>query len=958
MDEIRDASINKAVAEITARQRALDSDAIASPSRTAPPPPPAPPQEPERVIAAWTESELAQKVGEGSVDISGLQHQLREMTARIEALRPSAELEKAVNGLRSDLAEIGRSLTEALPRRALEDLEIEVKTLGQRIDDSRQSGVDATALASIEHGLAEIREALRGLTPAESLVGFDEAVQGLTKKIDAIASKKEDPAALQQLETAIGALRGMVSHVASNDTLTKVADDVRALAAKVDSLAASETPKLSALENRIDILAAALNASAEAGQAVPRELEKLLSGLVEKLEWVQLSHTDHTALAHLEDRIATLVKRLDASDARLGLLEGVERGLGDLLVYIEQLRDTDGAGAKTSVAKTSSPVVAKTSVAKTSVAETSVVAPAAALERHEDPEIRQTEHNSPASPEDVHGALEHVDRLATIGNDARIDWPPAAPADSLPSALDAPELALHPVAPVFEAAPAPVEAAPLPLTSAASDVTLKLSQIELPQPASSTSRTPIDPSLPPNHPLEPGSLPGRSRQSPSAADRIAASEAVIGSKPPVIADPGGGKPDFIAAARRAAQAASASHDDRKITRTGGTSTTQPKKLTERLRTLAVAAAVVAIVVGGFHVISRILEDGSGAPTPAQAPPAQTAPEGQTEAPRPQSQPPQAQPDQPPRKEPPHVEAEPLAAPPATASSAAAPATIPGPPLDLSAAPHAGARASGAAAGAPTAITGSLPGSHAGVPASSAGGDKLPLAIGGPALRLAALAGDPAAAYEVAVRFAEGRQVPANNEEAARWFEIAAKKGLAPAEFRLGALYEKGLGVQKSLATARDLYRAAAEKGHGKAMHNLAVLYAEGADGNPDYRTAAQWFRKAADRGIADSQYNLAILYARGVGVEQNLGESYKWFFLAAKEGDQDAARKRDEIASRLDQPSLEAARAAADKWKPLPQPADAITVKGAWDAPANGTPPPKPKPHSAKVSAPDAARVN
>ena len=386
MDEIRDASINKAVAEITARQRALDSDAIASPSRTAPPPPPAPPQEPERVIAAWTESELAQKVGEGSVDISGLQHQLREMTARIEALRPSAELEKAVNGLRSDLAEIGRSLTEALPRRALEDLEIEVKTLGQRIDDSRQSGVDATALASIEHGLAEIREALRGLTPAESLVGFDEAVQGLTKKIDAIASKKEDPAALQQLETAIGALRGMVSHVASNDTLTKVADDVRALAAKVDSLAASETPKLSALENRIDILAAALNASAEAGQAVPRELEKLLSGLVEKLEWVQLSHTDHTALAHLEDRIATLVKRLDASDARLGLLEGVERGLGDLLVYIEQLRDTDGAGAKTSVAKTSvaKTSVAKTSVAKTSVAKTSVVAPAAALERHED----------------------------------------------------------------------------------------------------------------------------------------------------------------------------------------------------------------------------------------------------------------------------------------------------------------------------------------------------------------------------------------------------------------------------------------------------------------------------------------------------------------------------------------------------------------------------------------------
>ena len=84
------------------------------------------------------------------------------MTARIETLRPSGELEKAIAGLRNDLADIGRSLTEALPRRALEYLEIEVKALGQRIDHSRQSGVDATALAGIEHGLAEVREALRG----------------------------------------------------------------------------------------------------------------------------------------------------------------------------------------------------------------------------------------------------------------------------------------------------------------------------------------------------------------------------------------------------------------------------------------------------------------------------------------------------------------------------------------------------------------------------------------------------------------------------------------------------------------------------------------------------------------------------------------------------------------------------------------------------------------------------
>ena len=89
-------------------------------------------------------------------------------------------------------------------------------------------------------------------------------------------------------------------------------------------------------------------------------------------------------------------------------------------------------------------------------------------------------------------------------------------------------------------------------------------------------------------------------------------------------------------------------------------------------------------------------------------------------------------------------------------------------------------------------------------------DRLPAAIGGPKLRDAAIAGDAAAAYAVAVRFAEGRGVPVNLEEAAHWYERAASKGLAPAQFRYASLLEKGLGVKKDLAQARRLYLAAAK----------------------------------------------------------------------------------------------------------------------------------------------------
>jgi localization factor PodJL len=118
------------------------------------------------------------------------------------------------------------------------------------------------------------------------------------------------------------------------------------------------------------------------------------------------------------------------------------------------------------------------------------------------------------------------------------------------------------------------------------------------------------------------------------------------------------------------------------------------------------------------------------------------------------------------------------------------------------------------------------------------------------------------------------------------------------------------------------------------MHNLAVLHAEGIDGKPDYNAASHWFQKAAVRGVADSQYNLGVLYARGIGVTQSLPEAYKWFMLAAQQGDQEAGRKRDDVASRLDPQSLVAAKLAAQTFTVEPQPFEAISVKvpaGGWD---------------------------
>src|SRR6516225_2046206 len=817
-----------------------------------------------------------------------LEEQLRRMTAQIESLR-STGLDKVIAVFRSDLADIRRQLTEALPRKAVELLCAEVEALARRIDRSRERTGDSDAIAGIERGLTEVRDALRGMTPAENLVGFDEALKALAQKLDLIIAR-EDPAALRQLETAIGALRGVVSHVASNEALSKVAEDVRNLAAKVDSLAkgATSSKAASALGSRIDSLTDAINASAEV--AAPRGLEKLLSDTMEKLESVGRT-TDPSAFKRLEERIVQLIGRLDASDARLGPLAAVERGVSGLLAHVEQLR---GAEAAPAVDTGSRPA-----------------------------EIKRSEQRTQDSLEAVHDSVEQVfGRLAMIESD------------------------IHGVA--MGTPRSPMSAPPA---------------VDKAQPAPDASSPTGAPTAPP--------------------ELISAAE----------------RQDFIAAARRATQAATAStNEDEMLSRSSRrrrrsrsrANGEMPENNPPRLRKFLVAGAIALFTVSCLQIALHIFQDsrpvGDGS-SPRQFPAPMAQPENNSNALQPQSGSPQpagkaesssaapmppvapvpraapAAPGTPqdtstggnPSQNSPAESAataapaaQPIAAPPSSSTPPVAPsAPVPAAPVPRSPSPNT-AEPTGSLPPRPmpSVPPPPAPSNRAAMNAPELSIDALPPAIGGLALRAAAIAGEMSAQYEIAERFGDGRGVPRDERQAAYWLELAAKQGLAPAQFRLGGYYEKGIGVKKDLAAARDLYLAAATKGNGKAMHNLAVLYADVVNGRPDYHTAALWFRKAADRGITDSQYNLAILYARGSGEPQNYVEAYKWFALAAKQGDVEAANKRDDIAAQLDEATLAAANLVVKNWKPEPEPDEAIRVKappGRWDA---SVPSPKTKPRT------------
>jgi len=910
--------IDDVIAEIAARQRALDA---------APPP------------AALARAATAEPATAAASDFSRLEQQLQHITHQIETLRHPSGVEDAIAALRSDLAEVARAVEEALPRRTLENLQGDVNLLAERINRGYGRGADPSQLETIERGLAEVHERLNAMTPAEGLAGFDARISDLARKMDSLSTGSPDPETLRYLEAAITELRELSAGVASAEGVASLAGDVQALSARIDHIAErTGATGLDSLAQRVNDLTQALDTRVEHIGPMPQNIEALVQALSDKLNHSESGTRDQAAFEHLERQILHIADKLDAAEHKTGDLRAIERGIQQLTLQVREAREEAIATAERVARKVAADMADAAPVAGTDVS---------ALKRDiESLHVNhvESEQRTHDTLEAVHDTLERlVERLATIET-----APPApqayAPAPSHPPAPShVPQVYAPPVQP--EPAPLPEMRAPAPHAAPEHAPAAPVRATPFVH-VQRGERPPIDPDLPADTPLEPGSA-GRSR---SPAERIAASEAALAPLKREPAPEVVGKANFIAAARRAAQAAASEgspvEGPRGDERSGDETPTSliGRFLADRRRALIVGVSLLLVLYGAIQVIGMFGSDRGAeraAPTSGQIQPQ------------------------------PHKVAEPAAPPPpaAIATPAPTPAATAPEPVTPPPAPARQTATEPLLAPTPTPslmaptpsaeTTGSIPGpmniaapAQPMMPAAAPIANALPTGIGGPALRAAAAAGNPAAEYEIGIRYSEGRGVPANLEVAVQWFERAAGKGLAPAMYRLGSLYEKGLGVKKDLEKARQFYLAGADKGNAKAVHNLAVLYAEGIDGKPDYRTASQWFRKAADKGVADSQYNLGILYARGIGVDQNLAESYKWFALAAQQGDQDAAKKREDVAARLDQQSLVAAKLAVQTWAADPPPDEAMNVKappGGWDS-AQATGPAKPtvkrKPHS------------
>lgn len=945
-----DPGLDQVIAEIAARQRALEEAPLA----------------PAAPAAA-----AGRQDGVAAVDLSGLEKQLSQIAAQIETLRRPCGVEDVVSALRSDLAEVVRAVGDAQPRRALEGLQADMHALAERIERGYDRGVNPSALEGIERRLSEVQQRLDAMAPAEAFAGFGQRISELTHKIDGIghAPAAADPELVRYLEAAINEMRELSHGVASAEGVAALAGDVQALGARIDHIAATTgAAGLDSLALRIDELTHALDSRVEQVGPLPTNLQSLVEsltdklnhtdgspardqaalaqledrivGLAEKLDRGDASSFDHAALAQLEQRIMGLADRIETAGQRSADLTGIERGIQQLTMQVREAREE----ALTTAERVARAVVADMPRG----GDDQVRRDLETLHAHQSESDQRTQDTLEA----VHDTLERlVERMGSIESDLR-----TAPARSAELSRPAEPMRASEPPREMRAPEPPAMAIPSPLAPPPPAARPATPFVHVQR----TERPPIDPDLPADTPLEPGAVAARGR---TPAERIAASEAALGPALGPLKREGEitGKANFIAAARRAAQAA-ASEGGAAIEPPRAEETKQEETptsligrfLANRRRALMLGVSALLVLYGAVQIIGMLSAERAAEPTRTAPGQSQSAEPRKMAAPAPAPVAPAAPsaaalaPDATKRD----AATQSLLAPTPT-TSLITPAPVAQSPAEPAKAPVQQAQPP---APPPAEVTGSVsapmniaaiarPADPAAAPSPAVGADKLPAAIAGAALRAAVAAGNPAAEYEIGMRYSEGRGVPVDLELATQWFERAAAHGLAPAQYRLGSLYEKGQGVKKDLNKARTLYLQAADKGNAKAIHNLAVLYAEGVDGKPDYQVAAQWFRKAASRGVADSQYNLGILYARGIGVEQNLAESYKWFALAAAQGDQDAGKKRDDVAARLDQQSLVAAKLAVQTFTADLPPDDAMNVKappGGWDKASAAAPSPAP----------------
>lgn len=142
----------------------------------------------------------------------------------------------------------------------------------------------------------------------------------------------------------------------------------------------------------------------------------------------------------------------------------------------------------------------------------------------------------------------------------------------------------------------------------------------------------------------------------------------------------------------------------------------------------------------------------------------------------------------------------------------------------------------------------------------------------------------------------------------------AEAGNAGAQFCVGRMYANGFGVDMNDEQALKWYGLAAEQGHGEAAFSLGVMHANGWGVPMDDKAAFELYLRAAESGFAQAQATVATLYIHARGVDENLAEAYRWYVTAEKLGYASYTAELEALAAEMTDEEVITAHHRADSW--------------------------------------------
>lgn len=911
--------------------------------------------------------DLAQQISrwrETPSSVATLQSELASLSTAVSNLHPSrlvAALDDAVartmeRAIRSQheggervleslgrLNEDVRAIQRDLNQNSVADrLGLELGNLSKRLD------LVSNAVGGVR--LEDLQRETQALKSAVEQVSRNNPAELLTRKLDDLAGKldrRDEAAVLSAIEGLSTQVKGLGSQGIKNleAQLAEMTREMKKLAADKQPM-----PQMSAIADRLeridrlldhrpdstlgglDAIAGSLNKISEQLDREPNTADSAVVTMLSEINarFDRLQTPDNQELDHLRGEIRQVFNKLDALGASPKGLDTLERGVADLFARIDQTRQdmrmmAEQAAKQAEQAARQAAEHALSHAPRDDANDTLAAEGLLLIKR----DLNEFKTAQSEAERRTRGTLEalHETLSGIVGKLTELEHRKPEPAPMM-MAPRADMVAPRPEAPVMRE-PSPAKAPP---QAPRREPTIPVADLQ-PRSEPTTRRDDAEARFNPDAdlPLEPGMQPG---------------DAPVSQ----ISDP---RNQFIAAARRAAQAAADSSQAALSAEPGGSKAGRMRAamsggagslLARARKPILLGLAALIFSLGALKVLTSRMNPGDDSVmTPLPQKPAISAPANGGAAPKEGAE----------AKEDPKttgsVARQPAAEPQQTMPTPREPGAVPREPGAIpSIQPNGMMTLPGGKRGQKLSETTAVTQADPATTGSITDGANRPAETGRAAindlvaqsglkpqdkLRDAALQGNMAAWFELGVRFADGKGMPRDGKLAARWFEQAALGGHGPSQYRLASLYREGKVVAKEPTLAFQWFDRAAAQGHVLAMHNAAVLLAEGVHGAPDYAGAALWFKRAAEHGIKDSQFNVAILFARGLGVNQNLQEAYRWFAIAAAQGDQDAAKKRDDIAARLTKDQIAKENDRVKAFKALPASA-AANDPGTWDRPA------------------------